>query len=356
MVRRSMLHSTVAFAVLLGSCTTDDGTVAAGSADTTVAVSVPVTAPVGVGSVAPIVQACPDAVASGPMPTVVGSSPITELEIDAAALSAYGAGQDDFAFVRYETSDGGSFPNRLLVGFSTNAEGLAAHRQAVDEMVEHPNAVSLCIAAGSQADATTVFEEISALADEWGLRPRGLGNFDGRVTLELAADETAFADEVIARHGDVVTITVAGKSYPVITAAPVSSYCESLPEPTGELASLVTLAQSDARTGSDFDGEVVFRNDGSAAVTLSTGIQLLVVIDAEDRPVGYFDGYTKLSAVWLMLEPGQSTAIEAVGGLASCDPGLYAVPPGDYRVTATTTDVASGLVVVAEPAPLRVLP
>jgi hypothetical protein len=52
------------------------------------------------------------------------------------------------------------------------------------------------------------------------------------------------------------------------------------------------------------------------------------------------------------LAPGAEQSIEAVAGLASCDPTISAVPPGADDVTAVV-DLGS-TVVVAEPARLLV--
>jgi hypothetical protein len=165
------------------------------------------------------------------------------------------------------------------------------------------------------------------------VQPRGWGIGDQTVFVQLRADQLDLADELHGRYGSQLTITVGAKPYPDLSAAPAPFGCDALPAPSrSDLTARVELEQSEAVSGADIRGNVVVRNEGVAAIEGSTGVQVLVVVDpATGTVVGRYEGGVDLVGILISLRPGAEQAIRAIGGLASCDPGRYSVPPATTR-------------------------
>jgi hypothetical protein len=300
----------------------------------------------------PFLDECPPFVPAAPTGTIPpdGGSQ-APLYRDGDTLTDYATAQPDYAFLRYEDV-GSGFADTLLVGFVTDRAGLEAHRAAIVDQLDYPGSVSFCTARISIADLESLSAELDPIL--MSALPRGWGIDGQTVRVELRADQLDLAEELHARYASQLTITVGAKPYPDLSAAPAPFGCDALPAPSpGDLTARVELEQSEAVSGADFRGNVVVRNDGAAAFQGDTGVQILVVVDpGTGVVVGWYDGGVDMVGYGMSLAPAAEQTIEAVGGLASCDATLYAVPPGDYEVTAVVG--LGSTVVIADPAPLRV--
>jgi hypothetical protein len=162
----------------------------------------------------------------------------------------------------------------------------------------------------------------------------GIGRND--VAVQLVATATRQADEILARYGPIVQVSVGFFPYPRPAVLPRNA-CAGFPgwpivDP-GPIRATLELASTQLSHVASFSAKVRVTNTGRSPVTISTGEPLEVYLyrPRETAPIGASPAAVGGVGLGPTLKPGQSFDIEAGGGTASCDLALgYELPDGPY--------------------------
>lgn len=318
-------------------------------------------------SIAASVDPCPNYVVSvdtGPQPTDFSENgPVAQaqarLRHDVELARAYGvAHSDEFASIRFENA-----PRvRIVIGFTGH---IAEHCAALRASLEHPDEFEIVREPLSEARLEALMQEIGARA---GSHLLALSQMSDHLELALRPDGKAMADELAATYGDVLHILSIGfLGYPDINI--VARPCQSLLATkidTSRLRATLKLDAPTVRSGQDFRGSVVIRNDGSAPVALDSGDPATAVIyrAGTNELVGGYDAGGEGVGFGGTIAAGASLTEHVISGTASCVPALgYALPPGSYDARAVVEQyqpLPGGGVVVTDilsaPVPLEIVP
>jgi hypothetical protein len=238
--------------------------------------------------------------------------------------------------------DGQRDDPRVVIGFTAH---LADHRQALRALVADPDRVLVCQVRHSQAEVATVVAELQARGTSDQSAIRELSGGQGAAQVILASDQEPLAAELVARYGDLVTITVGNFPYPMPTdrsALPIG--CGNAdatgPSSSGGLRATLALDAPTARSGSTITATVTLTNTGTSPASWTGGQPLTgsLVRRGTADIVATFNGSIAGTGDGAELQPGETHTIKAMIGTDSCDPALgYSLPPGDYDVIVPVT-------------------
>jgi hypothetical protein len=161
----------------------------------------------------------------------------------------------------------------------------------------------------------------------------GIGRND--VVVALVPTATKQADEILARYGSTVQVSVGFFPYPAPAVLP-PNVCAGFPGPSidpGPIRATLELASTQLSHSAGFSAKVRLANTGPSTVSISTGEPLAVYLfrAGQSTPIGASPGGVAGVGLGRTLKPGQSIDIEAGGGTASCDLALgYELPDGPY--------------------------
>lgn len=229
-------------------------------------------------------------------------------------------------------------PPQLVVGFTSNVE---AHRAALDKVVADPDRLLVCRVAHSQADVSAAADEIQNSITSQSDGYISVGSGVDAVAVRLRSDRQDVADDLVARYGDLVSITLGNFPYPPSSDASSSNagdWCATdLTGPTdmNGLHATLTLDSASVRSGQDVNGTVTVTNTADIAVGFESGSPLIgwVVRPGTTTVVASYNGEIAGVGLGPTLQPGESTDIPVYIGTSSCDPDLgYTLPPGQYEV------------------------
>ena len=248
------------------------------------------------------------------------------------------------AFVSAHASEGGTpwldwvnDPPRLVIGFTSN---VAEHRSDLVPLLTDPDRVFVCKIGHSQAEVSRVAAEIQqAHASSARELLSVAAGVDG-VTVQLRADVESVAQDLVARYGDVVSITLGNLPYPASTGATSGATGACTADVTGPtdlngLRADLSFPNPTVHSGQDIGGTVTVTNTGNAPATFQSGSPLVgwVVQPGTTSVVASYTGGIAGVGVGGTLAPGESSEIPVLVGTASCGPGVgYALPPGQYDV------------------------
>jgi hypothetical protein len=251
------------------------------------------------------------------------------------------------AYISAHASEGGTpwldsvnDPPQLVVGFTSN---VAQHRTALAALLADPDRVLVCRVAHSQVDVSAAAAEIQRSVSPGTDGFISISSGVDAVTVQLRGDRQAVADDLIARYGDLVSITLGNFPYPLSsepTSPGTGALCSAdLTGPTdlNGLHAVLTLSETSVHSGQDIDGTVTVTNTGGTATGFESGSPLVgsVVKPGTTTAVASYSGMIAGVGLGPMLQPGESTDIPVYVGTESCDPSLgYTLPPGQYEVLA----------------------
>jgi hypothetical protein len=236
--------------------------------------------------------------------------------------------------------DGVNDPPQLVVGFTSN---VAQHRTALAALLADPDRVLVCRVAHSQADVSAAAAEIEGSESSGSDGFLSISSGVDAVTVHLRGDRQAVADDLIARYGDLVSITLGNFPYPPSsepTSSGAGAWCAAdLTGPTDldGLRAVLTFSEPSVHSGQDINGTVTVTNTGDSAMGFETGSPLVgsVVKPGTTTAVASYSGAIAGVGLSPMLQPGESTDIPVYIGTESCDPSLgYTLLPGQYEVLA----------------------
>lgn len=204
---------------------------------------------------------------------------------------------------------------------------------------------------------------------------------EGRVRIDLFADQRSVADELFSRYGNRIDLRLGWFSYPDRNARSASDVgsepsCPVIPKAGPSNAALQwSTAPKQLRThsGGDLRVTVNFTNTRAKAVRYSSGdpVVALVSIAGRQHVVGTFPGPFVGVGRFGTLRKNEKATITGVVSTASCDKTIgWVLPPGTYDVrfifggVDATASVASKtgqfvstpvrLIVTTDPAPRRI--
>ena len=223
----------------------------------------------------------------------------------------------------------------VFVAFSGDVE---AHRQALEATVEFPDELIVCRAVLSDRESAALLTELDPLLD--GRVSSYYEAVDGAIIVDLLVSEEAYADELLARYGELVHVNVGAFPYPMPDPLPASR-CQTLADPQAvegleitvdPIASPITITTVFGAPVTD----VRLRNVGVEAIRFTTGAPLGVLAHDSDRTVV---NHQELAMAALGIEvdlpPHGEQTIALSTSLASCDPAVgYRVPAGTYDLIA----------------------
>jgi hypothetical protein len=304
-------------------------------------------------------------VETGPQPTDFSETgPVAvaqaRLQHDIQAANDYGSAHpDEFGSIRLENA-----PRvRIVIAFTAH---IAAHCAALRSLLDFPDEFEIVMQSLPQA---RLYELMQEIGDKAGSHLLGLGVMSDHLELALRPDGKATADALTATYGpDILHIVSIGfLGYPDINvvARPCLTMLASKIDISG-LRAILTLDSPTVRSGQDFHGSVVIRNDGSQPAELNSGAPATAVVyraGTNELVGGYAAGGGEVGFGGT-IAPGASLTDEMVSGTASCVPALgYALPPGHYDVRAVVEQYhslpAGGVVasdILSAPVPLEVVP
>jgi hypothetical protein len=301
--------------------------------------------------------ACPQSFSSPAPVNGDGSLMLAEqsrLEPMLGAVLAYGGEHPD-VFAGHGLAWNSSDDASVFVAFSGDVE---AHRQALEATVEFPDELIVCRAVLSDRESAALLAELGPLLDgrvsSWGGEA-----VDGAIIVDLLVSEEAYADELLARFGELVHVNVGAFPYPMPDPLP-ESRCETLGDPQAvdgleitldPIASPITMSTMLGASVTD----VRLRNVGEEVIRFTTGQPLGLLVQEGDRTAVNFNELAMAAlGIEVDLPPHGEQTIALSTGLASCDPAVgYRVPAGSYDLIA----VLAGPVIDAPPLlsqPLRV--
>ena len=238
--------------------------------------------------------------------------------------------------------DGQRDDPRVVIGFTAH---LADHRQALRALVPDPHRVLVCQVRHSQSEVATVVADLQTrqTGDQSAIRETSGGQGAARVV--LAGDQEALAAELVARYGDLVTITVGNFPYPMPadrSALPVAcGYADATgPSSSNGLRATLALDAPTARSGSTITATVTLTNTGTGPASWTGGQPLTgsLVLRGTTDVVATFNGMVAGTGDGAELQPGETHTVRAMIGTDSCDLTLgYVLPPGDYDVIVPVT-------------------
>ncbi len=248
---------------------------------------------------------------------------------------AYGGEHPD-SFGGYGLTWHSSEDASVFVAFSGD---VAVHRDALDDLVDHPDELIVCQSVMSDVESAALLEE---LKPELAVRSAGWSEaIDGAIHVVLADFEESYAAELEDRYGERVEITVGEFPYPMPDPPPASQ-CGS-PPASGAVAGLEISIDAlsgpiEESHGSATTATVRLRNTGSHTIQFGMGSPSAILVRPGTAIVvgGSFGG--ALTAGLLQpvgLLPGDEQTIALSVRATSCDPSLgYRVPPGHYDLIA----------------------
>jgi len=172
----------------------------------------------------------------------------------------------------------------------------------------------------------------------------------GYVDVGLASTATKGADEILAKYGSLVHVSLGFFPYPAPSSA-LGNGCTSEfggwptvdPRPLRATIELSTSYLTHAR---GFSAKVRLTNMGTSPLAVSTGSPLLIYLFELGGaiPVGASSGGVAGVGIGRTLKAGEYIDIDAGGGTSSCDLKLgYELPDGPYIAKAAVElDQASG--------------
>lgn len=276
-----------------------------------------------------VTEPCPESEANGAgeQEMVTESS---RLEPMLGQVLAYGSERPD-EFGGYGLVWHGAGDASVFVSFSAN---VAAHRTALEAMVEHPDELIVCHVAVSgnvaQAMQDTLVRELEG-------RILSIGRGRGAIEITLAANEELLAGELLARYGDAVEITVGALAFPLEEAEAV---CDDPPTGNslpGLRIEVIAPSEPVSATGvMPLELTVVLTNDSDTPIQFGSGTAIGTILDQAGEVVSSSTVFAIADVgIGVDLAPGQSMQLPLVASTASCDPALgYTLPPGDYRLVA----------------------
>jgi len=179
---------------------------------------------------------------------------------------------------------------------------------------------------------------------------RSVGEGKDSVQVHLRADQEALAANLVARYGDLVSITVGAYPYPLPSPESITTpdLCTwSVPmgaEIVGGLRATPKAAGS-VRSGHDGRGTVAITNTGSGSVTFSAGTPYAAVLlkPGTDELLGVYDSEIAGVGSGATLRSGEHLTVDMLIGTASCNAAMgYAVAPGTYDVIVVLNDIQIG--------------
>ena len=260
----------------------------------------------------------------------------TRLEPMLGQVLAYGSERpDEFSGYRLEWIG----PNDASVVITMTSDR-ERHVEALEQVVEYPDELIVCVGPVSGVDAQELLDELDAelrsRAASWGK------NTAGQVEIGLFADDEAFAQELTDRYGDRVKLQVGSFAFPMPDPLP-NSRCESLDntsEQPGLTIEVTTPGRALGRSGGDvriISLEAVLTNTSDQLIEFSSGAAIGYLLDASSTVVAD-SGQVEIPAVGIpvRIEPGESAVLPVVVSTSSCNPADgYVVPAGDYNLVAT---------------------
>jgi hypothetical protein len=261
-------------------------------------------------------------------------------ERNIGTIQAYVSTHTDEADVPW--LDGRRADPRVVIGFTAH---LADHRRALRALVADPDRVLVCQVRHSQAEVATVVAELQPRQTGDQRAIRELSGGQGAAQVVLAGDQEPLAAELVARYGDLVTITVGNFPYPMPadhSAMPIAcaNAVATGPSSRDGLRATLTLGAPTARPGSTITATVTLTNIGASAASWTGGQPLTgsLVRRGTTDVVATFNGSIAGTGVGAELQPGETHTVKALIGTDSCDPALgYTLPPGDYDVIVPVT-------------------
>jgi hypothetical protein len=163
----------------------------------------------------------------------------------------------------------------------------------------------------------------------------GIGIGPGVVSIAFQSTALEAARAVVAKYGPAVQVSVGLFPFPAPPGALPNPCVKILAthtiEDPGPLRARIEMPAQIAH--GFFKANVRVVNTGPEAVGLTSGQPAIVTLyrPAEVQPIGGFAGGIGGTGLELILQPGGSTVIPAVGGTASCDLAVgYEIPDGQY--------------------------
>lgn len=231
---------------------------------------------------------------------------------------------------------------------------VAAHRDALNDVVDDPDHLVVCRARLTAGEGATLVAEIQPrLAEfEHAFGPSGM---DGRVHVTVLAGHDQTAETLHAEYGDQLVISLGAFPYPMPDPLP-EPVCPDLPATNPDLPYAVddpVPVALETAAGPGTSVAVPFVNATSARIAFLTGHPSMVLVDPDSgEVVGIPHGGFGAADIGIPvnLEPGAVFDSESVRvPTAACDPSVgHALPPGDYdlyavySVVADTVNVAEG--------------
>lgn len=147
-----------------------------------------------------VTEPCPDS-PGGPDGTEAMQTEMAKLEPMLGVVLAYG-GQHPDEFGSYGLIWHGTNDASVFISFTDN---LDRHRDALDQLVAHPDELIVCQVAVSGEVARAL---VAKLTDDLDGRFSSLGVGINGVEVVLQPGEEALADQLVAQYGDAVDVTV----------------------------------------------------------------------------------------------------------------------------------------------------
>ncbi len=210
---------------------------------------------------------------------------------------------------------------------------LDVHRRALGQEVTYPEELIVCQVAinGSEAQAlqTQLTRELAGKFFSVVIGASG-------VAVVLAADQEAVADDLDARFGGAIDLTVGALRYPIETAIDA---CTDLPAPD-VMAGLAIEPEApdgpiDASGAPAASLTVRLTNTGTSPIRFGSGAAVGVLLDANGNVVNANVGAINGVGTEVDLSPDASLDLSLLVSTASCRPALgYMLPTGDYQLVA----------------------
>ena len=222
-------------------------------------------------------------------------------------------------------------------------DDLDAHERALRGLVAYPDQLEVRPSPWPRVRLEEIRAEIQELWASGDPRAVGsLGYADGKVHVELRADGEPVAQQLLARYGDAVDLTVGFLHFPDCAfpegeRPALADDHRPIPLLPDELH--VSVEEDlEVKSGRNLESTLRLWNNGDhEVVTHNNGWVTARVIDPETmETVGGFSGAQTLPRVRFCAAAGESVEIPLLVGTASIIPRLgYAVPPGRWAIQAT---------------------
>ena len=257
----------------------------------------------------------------------------SRLQGDIETIRAYGdAHSDDWTDVLFENEP----TVRMIVLFA--GAHLEEHDRALRALVEHPEYLDVRQTQCSRAQLESMLNEARQFRSE----PRTIlmsGIVQGKVHLELGADQEPLAATLLEQFGDAVELKVGAFPFPMpadSAVGPPFSRPDALPISLEGVD--VTLSDSTTvLSGGVANSQLEFSNHGGAEVTLDTnGVVTARILDPSTlEVVGGFVGAQTMPLIRFPIAPGEAIRVPLLVGAASFKRSLgYTVPPGEWMMDA----------------------